>query len=741
MFCVSSKFSTLSPRLLRLFVVFLTAFFAFYQANHAFAIDSLKKNNLPVVLKAKQVNGDQVNQELEAKGNVEISKGTSKLFADSVIYRKKSKKFSASGNLKAKDLEVGYLTASSGEISDDLSSGEFFDSKIFFNDGSYLFSDRIQRNSPSLTILEEPSFSICPNQKIVDDDSKAGKIRNFATLTSTKSTIDRESGNIKSRNSVFKIYNVPVFYTPYSRIAIAGKKRQTGFLNPGYTRNNNFGLAIKTPLFIDISPSKDLTITPTYFFQNQQTLLSNQFRHGTKYGEYFANLELANNRTAKAKNFAGIGTSKKELRWNLKSEGSFDFTRDHGFDFKINDMSDRNYLKNYNFTGLSRFVPYTVSGAEFDYKHGRNYYFLNATKIQELDNKNTEKQEQIVLPAAEYHFETKPFFSKERISLTSNFTNIYRVSGLGYQRASLVPAVKLPFNFGGNLFEIDGRMQSDFYTLQRVNSGNGIAQNSGNYNSFLTNKKTEASLNWRLPMIKKTSFETTTIEPMANFVVSDFSQTNFLTPNEDSNSSELTVGNLFVTNRISGYDRIEAGQRFNYGFKSAYFHKFGQFSLTFGQSYRIKNKVQDVAIRGFANNNRSNYVGQATYKAKKYFSLTYSFQLDQSSFRNDINQLNSNFEYKFFTFNTDYLLIRRNLQVQQRREQLNFSTGFILPDSWKITLNSTIDLNTNRQLQRGITFERFGCCTNFSFLISESKPGVLSKPVRTFDLKYSFKNL
>lgn len=730
----SNTFLRLEDLNRKIFYFFVVMFLCFAKTP---ANAAPKNNNLPIILKAKQVQGDQINQEISAKGEVEIKRNSSVFFADDVLYKKKEKKFFANGNLRAKDLEIGNLYAKKGVLSDDFKEGEFLESKIFFNDGSYLFSKKIERKSESITILESPIFSICPNEEIANDYGKADKLRNFATLASSNSIIDREKGFIKSRHSVFKLYGVPIIYTPYSRFAIGGKKRQTGFLNPGYTRNNSFGIGIKIPYFIDIDADKDLTIAPTYFLSNKQILIKNQFRHSAKYGEYSTSLEFANNKTKDASNLVNIGQSSRKLRWNFLGEGNFDFTGNHSADFNINTFSDRNYLRNYNFNGLDRYLAYTSSKASFDYKKGREFYSIKAQKIQELENQSKEKEAQIVLPSVDSHIETKPFFAKEKVSLTSNFTNIYRYEGMGYQRASFIPNAKLPFNLGGNLFEINGRIQGDFYSLQRHQSSNS----SDEYKTSIVNQKNELSTEWRLPLIKKSESKTITIEPMANFVVSSFSKSNYKTPNEDSNDSELSVSNLFVSDRVSGFDRNEAGQRMNYGIKSAYFHDYGQFFLTVGQGHRIKNKSQDIAIRGFAENNRSNYVGQATYRAKKYFSTTYAFQLNESNLRNDINQLTPSFEYKLFSFSADYLLIRRTEQISDKREQLSFISGVKIGDIWKIYGSVNIDLITRQALQRSITFERNGCCTSASFSLRETNTNNLVKPQRSFDFNYSFKNL
>ena len=124
-------------------------------SNKSFAISAFSqdKSDLPVVLKALTIEGDKLNQQLIAKGNVEVSKGLSVVYADQITYNKFSKSISALGNLKIKNLEVGFIRGTNAEFADDFSWGNFYDSRLFFNDGSYLFSKKIIRENPLKTSL------------------------------------------------------------------------------------------------------------------------------------------------------------------------------------------------------------------------------------------------------------------------------------------------------------------------------------------------------------------------------------------------------------------------------------------------------------------------------------------------------------------------------------------------------------------------------------------------------------
>jgi LPS-assembly protein len=720
---------------MKLLIAFLLIFLTQYA--EAFALvnfKTTKESGLPAVLKAKIVSGDQIKGEINANGNVEISKDSNIIYADEASYNKNTKIIKANGNVKIKNLEIGYVLSPKIEIKDDFSVGDFFDARVFFVDGSYLFSKKMSRLSNEKTSLKKSIFSICPNEEIVKDNSKAGSIFDFATISSTTSTINREDNNFSSWNSIVKLYKIPVLYIPYLQIPLPAKKRQTGLLQPSYTKNSNFGLGIKTPYFIDIDKNKDLTITPTYYVNSQQIIVNNGWRHYTKYGKYNLNLELANNKIKSTMDKTVINRSKKNIRWEIEGKGNFDFNKDFGLDFSLQTVADRNYLRDYGFN----YLAYTTSKINTDYINKRNYFGIKSIRFQELENANKEKNSPLILPSISSHFETKPLFFKEKLILDANFTSITRLEGLQYRRGSLTPQFKIPFNLKGNLFEFSTKFQGDLYSL---NDKDLRVAEPRIYQANQSNLKSEFSFNWRLPIRNKSKKNTLTIEPIINFVMSDFKTKNSLIPLEDSVNSELTFSNLFINDRISGFDRNEAGKRVSYGFKSSFFNSYGEFDFTAGQAFIIKNKRQDVVIRGFADNNKSNIVGIASYKGKKYFSISYSFQLDQASYRNDINQVVANFNYKKFNLGADYLLMRKTLNSPIKKEQATISSSIELPKKWKIKISTTRDFVQKRNIRRGIEILREGCCSDFGFSVIENNQSNLTKPQKTFNLNFTFKNL
>jgi len=715
-----------------------SAFFASlicFLPDFAFALPSakMKDKGVPSVLKADEVDGDREKNILTATGNVEVTKGSSVFYADKVTYEKDGGVIKAFGNIKAKNIEVGNLIASSAEVKDDFSQGQFLDSRIVFDDGSYLISPKVERKSAVTTVLYKPIYSICPNPDISNDNEIAGKKRDFASIKSKNTTIDREEDVIRSKNAVLRIYDVPLLYTPYLSVALPSKKRKSGFLSPSYIRTSNLGLGVKVPYYFNIDSNIDLTTSPLVTFNNQ-FLIENQLRHLTSYGEYDLNLEVANNEIKRTVDSNVVKRTEKSLRWRLRGIGKFDYTLNTGLDFKLNLVGDRDYGRDYHFDFITN---YTLSHVNLDYIKGREYHAVKLVKIQELENYDDKVAEPTIIPI-DSHIESKPRlgFFKEKFALTSNATTITREDGVQYRRVTAIPELSVPFNMNGNLFTLDTKIQGDLYSVEN----NSVTRDQDINRTTQSNYKPETSINWRLPLIKKNKESTLMIEPMANFVVSSYKKSFDESINEDSNDNELTVTNLFVSDRISGFDRNESGKRVNYGVKSSLFNSFGEFDLNIGQGYR-SGGTQDVSIRGFGTNNKSNFVGQASYKAIKYLSVNYSFQLNQSNFRNEVNQLNTTLDFDKVMISSGYLLIRKSEQNLNKKEQMSFESRFKLSADWRVGFLMKKDLITNRTLSRSAILERDGCCTNFMFSISETNPSSLSKPQKSFNISLQFKNL
>ncbi|MDX2083482.1 MAG: LPS assembly protein LptD [Rickettsiales bacterium] len=712
--------------------IFLSS--AFSTCN-SYAASKENKIVLPSILKADKIDSDQINNLINAVGNVELRRENSVVYANEIKYDKNGGWVQAIGNIRIKNIEVGNVVATKAEIKDDFSSGTFFDSTMVLLDGSYMTSNQIDRVSPEITVFNSSIFSICPNPEIGSNNSLAGKEKDLISIKSEKITINRTKQNFKVKNAVVRLYDFPVFYTPYLKSALPSKERESGFLAPSYIQNK-FGLGFQTPYYFNIAPNKDSTLTPYINPNNDLYIIKNEFRHLTSYGSYKIIPEIANNKIIYSNDATTISRSRSPYRWNLQGDGLFDFTNNTGLDFTVNNVYDRNYLRDYH----NNYAGYTMSKINADYIYQRDYFSVKTMRFQELENPLTEKASPIILPMIDSHIETKPLGAGEKFALTSNTIAITRTDGLQYRRATVIPEMNLPLNLKGNLFTLNTKIQTDFYSLENSFKGNNAVNN--NFNSTAFNNKPEVSLNWSLPLIKRLKNNSILIEPMANIVSSTFKKSANGFPNEDSNNSELTVSNLFVSDRIAGFDRNESGTRTSYGFRTSFFNQYGgEYGLTLGQSFRFKDQAQDVSIRGFNDNNKSNIIGLASYKLKKLFYISYAFQLNESNYQNEVNEINASLTLDRLTFTSNYLLLLSNSQNLLKKEQLSFSSKFKFTTKTSASLSATKDMVTGRVLTRAIAFNYEGCCTLFSLFLTQSNQSNLIKPSNSISFSLSFKNL
>lgn len=681
------------------------------------------------ILKAKSITGNKKTNEIFAEGEVEVQNGQTTVTADKAYYNRNEGRIEVEGNVNLNDEDFGDLYSSKLQAKENLSSGKFAQTDIILSDGSYITADEVLKQNPQTYILQSPIFSICPDEEILQDKSKARDAKSeLITIAAKNIKLDKENERIKAKHSVLKIKKFPIFYTPYLSIPLKKRERATGFLSPSYVNNSRLGFGLNIPYFIDFDDSINYTITPKLYSNNGQVIVENKIQQKLKYGQHETRVEIANNKITDQTDVNVVNRTEKDLRFDIRSNGKYIFSENSSFNHDIFTISDRNYLRDYNFD----FRAFTESSANFDYVKNRDSLQVESVRFQELEEESNFDSAQFVLPAITYrkHFSNSLLFN-ETYNFEANATNVTRESGLQYRRTSLTPEIVAPFNLSGNLFELKARYQLDYYSLETNDRFN---ENSQEFDKSKTNQKPEVSLNWRLPLIKKSKSSTVIIEPHVNLVSSSFKNNFDEIPNEDSANSELSINNIFNSDRIAGYDRNEAGERVNYGATSTIFNKYGQFKFDLAQSLRFNDETQDVAIRGFGTSNKSNIVGQFSYILSKYFNLNYLFQLNESNFSNEVNSIIANFNYKKINISNDYLLIRRGIINDEKIHQNTIRVGYKFTPKIKGEAAITRNLISQTDLTRSLSLEYGGCCVAFRFTTSESNTDNLTETQRSHSI-------
>ena len=224
-------------------------------------------NKDEIVVKANSVSMIQ-DQLADFNGNVEIASQKAQIKAQSARINKNTRKLTASGDIQFQDKQ---MLVQSEDILLDLDSN-----KMEMNNTGYRMlqfqgrgaAQKIQLNQTQGVSLQDVSFSTCPEDmedwKIVASDIELKPNELWGTV----------------KHARFYIKDVPVFYLPYFSFPVT-TQRQSGLLLPKINSSDTYGLSYQQPVYWNIAPNYDATITPRVM-TDRGFQLKNEFRYLTE---------------------------------------------------------------------------------------------------------------------------------------------------------------------------------------------------------------------------------------------------------------------------------------------------------------------------------------------------------------------------------------------------------------------------------------------------------------------------
>jgi LPS-assembly protein len=701
--------------------------------NNAFA-SNIKSSS---TITADKLETNIEDNSISAKGNVELINEGKKFYADELKYYKSRSEIEAIGRIKLNDEENNSFFAHEVTVSDDINTGEFYDAGLIFDNGSFVISPQITRENKNIFRLKKPTYGICPSKLNFDQSyeeivEQTFNKKQFLSIHASNVKINREKQGIYFYNAVAKVYGVPIFYFPYLKTRHPAFEETTGIKIPKLRHSSNYGYGVLFPYFIRISDTQNMTIAPL-FYQERNSVLGLEYNKSFKgkednfsfEGDITDDHKASNDftddegdpRTRTQKGFddrwRGYGATKGAFnmgeKWNTYFNGKF--------------VSDTKYLKDY----YSNYTGHLQSNLNFERLAKNNILTLDTIHYREFDesrNSTTEDTPNFV-PMLNHSFRTG-FFSNN-----TNFTTLYRESGLNYRRLSVDPTFELPQKFFGSLFIFKTHLRTDVYSLdgERVND----------YDSFENRFTPQAQLDWSMPFIKNYKKSSLIFEPVANVITSPNGDSDKdRIPNEDSLASELNDVNLFSTNRYSGYDRVEYGTRINYGLRSNYFHEtVGDFGFFLGQGYR-QNDEENTDIRGFTEN-VSDYVGMFSYSIDNHFDLYYRFRSDRTNWDEKNTEVTADLTLDRFSVNVNYTKYQPEQIGDLKHKELRTGTTINLTRDLQLILSNTRDLLENQNIRKTYKLKYDGSCIEYSFSVVENRPINQKKTDRVVDFSLNIK--
>ena len=146
------------------------------------------------------------------------------------------------------------ISANSADLDLEAETGTFTDSTIFMAE-THMFvtgEEEVKTGEFSYTLKKGWATACKPEE---------GKSPPWSfTSSTTKLTVD---GMAQMTNAVFHVKDAPLAYTPYFTFP-AKTKRETGLLFPEWSNSSRSGFGLMVPVFLNVSPSTDITLYPGY---------------------------------------------------------------------------------------------------------------------------------------------------------------------------------------------------------------------------------------------------------------------------------------------------------------------------------------------------------------------------------------------------------------------------------------------------------------------------------------------
>ena len=603
--------------------------------------NNLDKSQIPINIDADSLRG--LNGEIIYEGDVNAVQGEKSLDADKMVYNRNTSQANATGNARYVD---GQVTLNANEINTNFKTDEssLIQTEFQFHGrGGRGSADRIYDNGQGQYELKSSSYTACPPNDIT------------WSLDASTLHIDKEADMGTAYNAVLRIKDVPVFYFPYISYPLSDK-RKTGILFPTYEFSSVNGFTYNQPLYINIAPNQDATITPTYM-QNRGLLVSTEYRYLFDVGSGTLQFEYLNDdRIRKDDNGDDIGE-----RYLVHFDHDVTFAEDWNFNVDYNKVSDEYYFNDITTEYGSRSDNQLLQNANLSYTKTNWNAELEVRNFQVLNNDeyNTDDDTpHIVLPKLAFSAYQPLNWKSLQFDWYSEITRFEHSDDDIYTgtRIHVEPKLSLPLYYDSLFVNTELKYMLSYYQQDLDNATkydwyDDLEESTVRYlPSFKINSgvNLERDFSWFGDDYRQT------LVPQIQYLYVPYQDQSGIGLYDTTTLQQDYYG-LFRDNRFSGYDRIAEADQITLGVSTSFLNDQGRERLRFaiGQNYYFSESRTVLPTDDVDNDdkevNRSSIVSEIDVN----FDNDYFFHggIEWDSDDNFIQRANTTFE-KRWAYNT-----------------------------------------------------------------------------------------
>lgn len=526
-------------------------------------------------------NGDSV-----LEGNVVIDQQGRQIRADKITIDQTQTYASAEGRVQ---MAQAGLLAQSDQINYNLKTqqGDLHNSfYIAEEQHAHGMAEKIARTSTNTLVLNNATYSTCPPEQAPTWKIQADEIK-----------LNQETGRGETRGTKLYVKDVPVLAVPYFNFPI-DDRRTTGILTPSFGFTNDGGVELAVPVYLNLAPNYDATVTPRYIgdrgpmLEGEFRYLTENFGQGQIWGGYLASDNKYNDEDRKDFHFLHKWQINEQFNTNLE----------------YNYASDKDYFADLNNNPNSRTDLNLRRAWELNYRNGipglraqlkvEDFHTLDPTIPDEdrpyarlpqfLLNYKTGNPQGFQL---EFNHDTA-YFKKDINHLEghTNDLNTYEPSGTRiYNDFKVRYNYRNPWSFV--IPEVSLRNVNTFFdkdTIAFYDNNSGTLTNSSSENKSVT--VPQFTLDAGLTFEKEGHF-LQTITPRAFYAYAPY-QNQDGHPNFDSATASINYDQLFSPYRFYGHDRLEDNNFLSLGLSYSLFDEVGleRIRASLGQSFFFEDR-------------------------------------------------------------------------------------------------------------------------------------------------------
>ena len=523
----------------------------------------------PIYLQAEEVVYDDQRKIVSVVGHVEISDQGRTLMADRVEYDQTTGTITARGKVSLMDARGNVAFADHVVLTDRMRDGALKGFGALIGKTGRLAASSAERINDNVVIANRAVYSPCTICQ------KTGSRTPLWQVKAERVIHDQDRKKVQFRNAVMEVGGVPIAWLPVMSVPDPTVRYASGLLTPEAGNSTKIGYFLRAPVYIALSQSQDLTLSPMISTNGGQ-LLEAEYRTRWNQGGLWLQGSGAYNRGG------GLsGTARNQTYGHLFGSARHNFTGNWRTGFDVQTTSNNAYMRFYDVSFLDRLVnDVFVEGTP-----GRSRFALTSYYFQGLRSTDIQSQIPYILPRLEASFIPTRKVAGGSFRFDLNGAAIGRKTGHNSQRLTAETEWKKPFVFGdGQLWTFVLNARGDGY---RFHNDAFAATPASDYT--VRRGTAFAALDWRWPFVAQGGGgRSYIVQPIAQVIAQPYGGNPAGIRIEDANNFEFDDNNVFSFNQVPGYDLIESGPRANVGMMAEALFRGGKVQTQVGQTYRLR---------------------------------------------------------------------------------------------------------------------------------------------------------